>query len=452
MEPNDSEITSSKSLVARRLPLFPVSSTVHPEKDSLQIGGMDLTGLAAEFGTPLYLYDRATILDAIHQYRQSLLDEYPAPSGLTYAGKAYLCLAIAQWISAQGLRLDCSSANELLIAQQAGLSRSQIVLHGVNKRPQDLSTGIDQAGILVVDHHSELDQLIELFRQNPRSFPEIWLRWRAGLGVQTHSYAQTAQTTSKFGFSTEEIFQAVKSCLAAGLPLTGLHFHLGSNYRDLAPLKQAVHSAVVLLAALRTAMGWTAKCLSPGGGLGIAYHEDDLPETPISDYVQAICSSLIETCHNFGLPLPHLQLEPGRSLMGRAGVALYRIGAAKEAGERQWYLLDGGLADNPRVALYGSRYSALPVASLQRPAAGPAWLGGPACESGDVLAEALPLPQLSPGELLAIPASGAYQLSMSSRYNGALRPAVLWLDGQTAHLIQERETPEDSIRHDRPLT
>jgi diaminopimelate decarboxylase len=444
-------MTSDNSLVSRRLTLFPISTAVHPEKDVLQIDGLDLSELAEEYGTPLYLYDQATILDAIHKYRQALLDEYPAPSGLTYAAKAYLCLAIAQWISAQGLHLDCSSANELLIAQQAGVPRSQIVLHGVNKRPQDLSSAIDRSGILVVDHLAELDQLIELFRQKPPSFPEIWLRWRPGLGVQTHSYAQTAQTTSKFGFSTEEIFRAVQSCIEAGLPLTGLHFHLGSNYRDLVPLSQAVHSSVMLLAALRTALGWTAKYLSPGGGLGIAYHEDDLPEKPISDYVQTICSSLIESCRAFGLPLPHLQLEPGRSLIGRAGVALYRIGATKQAGDRQWYLLDGGLADNPRVALYGTRYSGLPFAGLQRPIAGSYWLGGPACESGDILAEALPLPALSPGELLAIPASGAYQLSMSSRYNGALRPAVLWLAGQTAQLIQVRETPEDLIRHDRLL-
>lgn len=416
------------------------------------IGGLKLAALAAEYGTPLYLYDQATILAAIHSYRQSLLAEYPASSGLTYAGKAYLCLAIAQWISAQGLHLDCSSANELLTAQNAGVPRNKIVLHGVNKQPQDLSSGIDHSGILVVDNQAELDHLIELFRQQPQPFPEIWLRWRPGKNVLTHSYTQTASTTSKFGFSTEEIFQAVESCQRTGIPLTGLHFHLGSNFHDLAPLEQAVHSAVGLLAALRTALGWSAKSLCPGGGLGIAYHESEPPETLISDYVKAICVSLVGACRDFALPLPHLQLEPGRSLIGRAGVALYRVGAKKQAGERQWYILDGGLADNPRPALYGSKYSALPAAGLQRPVDGQFWLAGPACESGDVLAEALPLPLLLPGELLAIPVSGAYQLSMSSRYNGALRPAVVWLDGQTARLIQEREIPDDLIRHDLLLT
>ena len=441
-------MTDDQALVSRRLPLFPISATVSPEKDSLKIGGQDLTRLAAEYGTPLYLYDQATILDAIDNYRKALQEQYPASSGLTYAGKAYLCLAIAQWMNAEGLRLDCSSANELFIAQQAGLAQSRTVLHGINKPLLDHVSTFHPPGILVIDNLDELDQLVEYFRHQPQRVPEIWLRWRPGLAVNTHSYTQTALATSKFGCSTEQILQAVNACLASELPLTGLHFHLGSNFRELEPLKQAVQSAVELLAMLRTATGWTASSLCPGGGLGIAYHEDEPPATPVVDYVQAICSSLIETCRAFALPLPHLQLEPGRSLVGRAGVALYRIGTVKQADERRWYILDGGLADNPRPALYGAKYSALPVEGLDRPLAGSFWLGGPACESGDVLAEDLALPQLRPGELLAIPASGAYQLSMSSRYNGALRPAVLWLDGQTAHLIQARETPDDLIRHD----
>jgi diaminopimelate decarboxylase len=441
-------MTSSDYPVSQRLELFPIHTGIDPENNSLTIGGIELARLAADYGTPLYLYDQATILDAIDRYRQTLAQAYPASSGLTYAGKAYLCLAIASWMSGQGLQIDCSSVNELHIAKQAGVPRDQIVQHGVNKSLQDILAGIRQAGILVVDHHSELGLLREQFRQSPYPFPQIWLRWRPGLSVPTHSHTQTALTDSKFGLSSEEIFEAVQACLEDGLPLTGLHFHLGSNFQELAPIEHAIRKAIKLLVALRTATGWTATSLSPGGGLGIAYHENDLPVTTIEAYISAIAISLQETCRNYALPLPHLQLEPGRSLVGRAGVALYRVGALKQTGERRWILLDGGLADNPRPALYGSRYSALPVEGVLRPSAGSFSLGGPACESGDALAEDLPLPELATGELLAVPASGAYQLSMSSRYNGALRPAVLWMDRQKVNLIQERETPDDLTRHD----
>ena len=162
-----------------------------------------------------------------------------------------------------------------------------------------------------------------------------------------------------------------------------------------------------------------------------------------------LAACIQECCSNYALPLPHLQLEPGRSLVGRAGVAVYRVGGLKQAAERAWALIDGGLADNPRPALYGSRYTALPVQGVQRPGSGLFSLGGPACESGDTLIEDLALPELFVGDLLAVPASGAYQISMSSRYNGALRPAILWLADRQASLIQERETLEDLIRHDR---
>jgi diaminopimelate decarboxylase len=164
-----------------------------------------------------------------------------------------------------------------------------------------------------------------------------------------------------------------------------------------------------------------------------------------------VADCLVAGCRRRGLALPRLQLEPGRSIVARAGVALYRVGTVKHTRHRRWLLLDGGLVDNPRPALYGARYSALPVAQPQRPAAGPAWLGGPYCESSDVLIEALPLPEVQPGELIAVPVSGAYQLSMASNYNGACRPAVLWLRAGQAQLMQRREELDDLISRDRPL-
>ena len=184
---------------------------------------------------------------------------------------------------------------------------------------------------------------------------------------------------------------------------------------------------------------------------GVPYHEDDLPHPPIADYIAFIAQALAEGCQKNGLPLPRLQLEPGRSLVAQAGVAVYRLGAVKHTSQRRWLLLDGGIADNPRPALYHTRYTALPVQHPLRPPTGPAWLAGPYCQSGDVLIEDLPLPDMQPGELLAVPVSGAYHLALGSNYNGALRPAVLWLDEGGAHLIQRRETAEDLLRRDQPL-
>jgi diaminopimelate decarboxylase len=183
----------------------------------------------------------------------------------------------------------------------------------------------------------------------------------------------------------------------------------------------------------------------------VAYHESELPQPSIETYVNFVCEKVVTGCRQRDLPLPRLQLEPGRGLVARAGVAIYRLGTVKESANRRWLLLDGGLADNPRPALYQARYSALPVSDPGRPQKGPAWLGGPFCESGDVLIEALPMPATAPGELIAVPVSGAYQLSMASNYNGARKPAVLMLQDGTARLIQRRETLEDLVRRDMPL-
>jgi len=269
--------------------------------------------------------------------------------------------------------------------------------------------------------------------------------------VQTHAHTQTGQAGSKFGMAPEEIRAAVRRALAAGLPLTGLHFHQGSHFHDPAPLGPALDTALDLGAELRGEFGWLPTVLCPGGGWGVAYHEDDLPQPPVESYVALIAGRLREGCARRGLPLPRLQLEPGRSLVARAGLALYRVGAVKEVAGRRWLLVDGGLADNPRPALYGARYSALPVEEPGRPYAGPAWIGGPYCESGDVLIHGLPMPEVAVGELIAVPAGGAYQLSMASNYTGAGRPAVLWLEEGREQVVQRREDPADLLRRDVPL-
>jgi diaminopimelate decarboxylase len=433
----------------RKLTLFPHTTQIEETTtgEHLTIAGCNLVDLADRYGTPLYLYDGTTLNGTVEAYQHALAGFYPGETGITYAGKAFLCVALAQWTQRHGLWVDCTGAGELRITRAAGVRREHILVHGVNKSPADLIAAVAHAGTIVVDNLTELGQLIDLSQQDNGPFPDLWLRFRPGVALGAHTHIQTGQEDSKFGMDQAEIVQAARICRERRLPPKGLHFHLGSHFHDPAPIGSAVERCLDVMSAVDAQEDWT---FCPGGGWGVAYHEDDLPQPSIETYVRLVAESLATGCRSRGLPLPCLRLEPGRSLVARAGVALYRVGAVKQTANRRWLLLDGGLADNPRPALYAARYSALPVSQPRRPAVGPTWLAGPYCESSDILIEALPLPQVQPGELIAVPASGAYQLSMSSNYNGACRPAVLWLDAatSTAQLIRSRETPDDLIRRD----
>jgi diaminopimelate decarboxylase len=242
----------------------------------------------------------------------------------------------------------------------------------------------------------------------------------------------------------EELLEAAQYCKEHALPLTGIHFHQGSNFRDPEPLIPAIEMALDLAKEIGFGGEWH---FCPGGGWGMAYHEDELPNPSIESYVRGIAEAVVEGCQSRGLVLPHLHLEPGRSLIARAGVAVYRVGAVKKRPGRTWLLVDGGMADNPRFALYGARYSCLPVAGLSRAGSGPVSIAGPFCESGDILLEDLSMPEIQEGELIAIPMVGAYQLSMSSNYNGARRPAVLWLEEGKVKLMMRRESIQDLLKN-----
>lgn len=435
-----------------RLSLFPDTIDLLPAQDgipSLYVGGCDLNELAAEFDTPLYLYDQVTIDSAVKAYQDALHHHYPGPSGITYAGKAGINLAMARLMAAHGLLLDCTGVGELHIARAAGVPPAQILMHGVNKSQADLQAGLAFAGAIVVDNLTELARIAQLAPARD-SLPALWLRVRPGFAVDTHRYRQTGQHNSKFGMDAEECVEAVTLCQRLRLPAVGLHFHQGSHFHLAEEVLPALDMVCALIGQLQRECNWWAQTLSPGGGWGIAYHEADLPHQPIEQYVATTAAALAENLSSFSLPLPRLQLEPGRSLVARAGVALYRVGTIKRAGSRRWLLLDGGMADNIRPALYHARYSALPVTDpLGRPPISPnAWLAGPFCESGDLLIEDLPLPEIETGELLAVPASGAYQLMMASNYNGALRPALAMLRHGSAQLIQRRETVDDLLLRD----
>ena len=433
-----------------RLGLFPISTQVMVDGDgeTLAVAGHRLKALARQHGTPLYLFDQATLDDAVSQYRQALASHYPGAGEITYAGKAGLTLALAQWADARSLWLDCTGVGELHVATTARFPAARILVHGVNKSAADLAMAVRHAALIVVDNRSEFEKLRHMHAASSEGFPQLWLRVRPGLAVETHAFRQTGQQDSKFGLSWPEAATIVAAAQEAGMAVTGIHFHQGSHFHDVEPVIEGVRSVLRQLTTLHAQSGWAPQALCAGGGWGVAYHEDDLPQPSIDRYVAAIAQTVVDAWDAGDVPLPRLHVEPGRSLVARAGIALYRVGAVKQTPNRRWLLIDGGMADNIRPALYGARYSALPVDSPMRRATLRSWLGGPDCESGDVLIDDLLLPAVDEGEWLAIPASGAYHLSMSSNYNGACRPAVVWLNDRGAQLIRRRESPAELIQRD----
>ena len=362
------------------------------------------------------------------------------------------------------LFVDCTGEGEIAIAVAASVPRAKILVHGVNKSIPDLQAALKHAGTIVVDNLTELKRIHVILSEakdlsfnqtetlrSPQSLPQsdinLWLRLLPGVAVTTHhSHTQTGQHDSKFGMTRAEILEAADFCKEHQLPLKGIHFHQGSNFRDPEPLIPAIDMALDLAKEIGFHGEWH---FCPGGGWGVAYHEDELPGPSIESYVRGIAESVVEGCQQRGLDLPQLHLEPGRSLIARAGVALYRVGAVKRRGEKTWLLIDGGMADNPRFALYGARYSCLAVTGVGRERTEKVSVAGPYCESGDVLIENLWMPPVEEGELIAIPVAGAYQMSMASNYNGARRPAVLWLEEGSAKVIVERETIQDLLKNQR---
>ncbi|NOR82209.1 MAG: diaminopimelate decarboxylase [Ardenticatenales bacterium] len=433
----------------KTLALFP-SGTCVDEQGQLWLGGCLASSLAQEYGTPLYIFDDATLRGRCRAYRQAMAQHYPGRSQVAYASKAYLNLALAQLFAQEGLSLDVVSGGELYVAQQAGFPAERIHFHGNNKSPAELTAALEGGvGRIVVDNFHELALLEGLLAQQGDRFP-IWLRLSPGIDVDTHDYRKTGSLDSKFGFPLDT--GAAKRALAQArnsphLELVGLHAHIGSQILDAEPLALAATRLLEFAAA----QDFEPRELIPGGGWGVPHNESD-PAAPLDSYVQTVCQAVIDGCGRHGLARPTLVVEPGRSIVAPAGVALYRVGARKDIpGVRTYISVDGGISDNVRPALYGARYTALVADKANRPAEETVTIAGKLCESGDVLIRDIALPRLAAGDLLAIPAAGAYCLPMASNYNLAPRPAVVLVGGGRAKLIQRRESHQDLVARDVPL-
>lgn len=430
--------------------LFPITSHIDPH-GYLWLGGCRADALAQEFGTPLYVFDETTLRDRCRRYKTALATYYPGPSQVTYAGKAYLCLALAKLLAEEQLGLDVVSGGELYLAQQAGFPLHRVHFHGNNKSSAELQMALDWGvGRIVVDNAHELGMLEHMAAERGQPVP-IWLRLSPDIDLHTHAYNKTGLADSKFGFplASGDAERAVQAALASPhLELVGLHTHLGSQAFEVEPFATAVEALLAFAEEMERKHGFQLQELSPGGGWGVPYNEDD-PPAPIEDYVQAISRAVTKGCAQHGLPLPCLILEPGRSIIAPAGIALYTVGARKTIpGVRTYVSVDGGMADNIRPALYGVRYTALAATKAHLPAEEVVTIVGKFCESGDWLIRDIPLPKLEPGDLLAVPVAGAYHLPLSSNYNLALRPAVVWVKDGRARLVQRRETYEDLVARD----
>lgn len=420
--------------------IFPITTGVNAA-GRLSIAGHDLRTLAETYGTPLYVYDGATIRHQAERLQSLFRQYYPGEAAVAYAVKAYFSHALAVKMAEMGLGADVVSYGEIRIAQQAGFPAEGIHLHGNNKSQPELEAALAWGvQAIVVDSLDEMVYLEELARKHQRR-ARIWLRITPDLRVNTHPHIETSHADSKFGLHIQngEAAEAIRFCKnSPHFHLAGLHTHLGSQIFQAEPYRMAIE----MLYEVADAEGFVPEEISPGGGWGVRYTEADGPDNA-EPWVRTVCEAVAAANHKRGWKLPKVILEPGRWMVARAGVALYRVGSQKVTPSGTHIVaIDGGLADNPRVALYGAQYTARVVERPSDPPTEAMRVVGKFCESGDVLIPHILLPPVQRGELLATPAAGAYQLSMSSNYNFAARPVVLWLEEGGAEVMQCCEHPE----------
>ena len=419
-------------------------------KGHLEIGGCDTVELAKQFGTPLYILDEAHIRGICRQYHSSFVKGLKNAQ-VIYASKAFSTLAMCRIIDEEGLGLDVVSGGELYTALQADFSAARIYFHGNNKSQEELAMAI-KAGVgrMVVDNFHEMSLLNDL-AQEMNLRVQVLLRLTPGIEAHTHEYIQTGQIDSKFGFTLPDgtADRAIDLALSyENLELKGIHAHIGSQIFELDSFRHEVQIMIDYMAKIHERTGFLLQELNLGGGFGIYYTSEDDP-AQIEDYAKTVRDALEDACQNQKFPQPKIIVEPGRSIVGTAGTTLYTIGSIKEIpGVRKYVAVDGGMADNPRPALYQARYEAVLANRANEETSEAVSITGKCCESGDMLIWDIDLPKAKAGDLLTVSSTGAYNYSMSSNYNRLTRPAVVLVEGGHADIIVKRETYEDLLRND----
>ena len=430
--------------------LLPDSATFSPE-GVFRLAGHSVKDLAETYGTPLYVLDRATIVNACKRYVQAFNEHYHAsPVHILYASKAYLSPLLARLVADQGMGLDVVSGGELTLAQRAGFPMRHISFHGNNKSDEELRLALQLGvGRIVLDNWSELERLTLLARESGQH-PNVLVRVAPDVDTHTHRYLQTGHAASKFGFplANGEARTAILRVLnEEALQLLGLHAHSGTMLRETRPYSECLQRLIALARDVYKETRWWPQEISPGGGWAI--DEPGQVSTPGIEMLAQALQSTVEqelASNEDKLPVPDLIIEPGRSIIARAGVAVYRIGARKPTPGGVTYLfVDGGMADNIRHALYGASYTALAVERAWAPVEETVCISGRYCESGDVLIDQVMLPVMHANELVALPGVGAYCLPMSSNYNLVPRPIVLLIEEHNVQVMERRETFDDLL-------
>ena len=421
------------------------------EKGHLTVNGSDTVSLAEKYGTPLYVFDEDLIRKNCRSFKDSI-DRYYGGAGLVcFASKAFSCMAMYKLVNEEGLGTDVVSAGELYTALKTGFPAEKICFHGNNKTDSELELAVNSGvGRIVADNLCELERLDSIAAKAEKKV-RVMFRIKPGIDAHTHDFVKTGQIDSKFGFALEtgEAFDAVKKVSELkNIELIGLHCHIGSQIFDIDPFVCAAEVMMKFMLKIRDELGITLGELNLGGGFGIKYTESDSP-APYDSYMKKVSEKIKEICAAENFPLPFILIEPGRAIVGSAGVTLYTVGCVKHIpGIRTYVSIDGGMGDNPRYALYKSVYEAVNASHADKPRTETVTVAGKCCESGDLIGEGMSIQPIEPGDIAAVFATGAYNYSMASNYNRNPRPAAVFVNESGSREIIRRESLDDIIRND----
>lgn len=417
----------------------------------LTIGGCDTVDLARQYGTPLYVMDETQIRAHCRAFVQSIQDNYDGHGRVLFASKAFCCKEMCRIIASEDMGLDVVSGGELYTALSAGFPADRIYFHGNNKTDHEIETAL-KAGIarFIVDNFPELET-IDRIAASMGKMADIMFRIKPGIDAHTHSYIRTGQIDSKFGVALEtgEAMQIVKRAIELEhVNLSGLHCHIGSQILDVDPFEHAAEVMLKFIADIKAETGFTVKELNLGGGFGIKYLESDDP-VAYSEYMNRVARVVKAKAQEYGVELPYILIEPGRSIVGSAGITLYTVGAVKTIPNIRTYVsVDGGMCDNPRYILYSSDYDVLCANKANEPRDFKVTVAGKCCESGDLIQENTAIQHVEHGDIIAVLSTGAYNYSMASNYNRIPRPPVVMVKDGQSRVIVKGESYEDLIRND----
>lgn len=420
-------------------------------ENHLVIGQHDTVELAKKFGTPLYVLDEDLMRDNCRAYKNAIDTYYDGHGLVLFASKALCTMYTGRLVAEEGLGADVVSGGELYTLYKAGFPMEKVFFHGNNKTPDEIELALNcGVGHIVVDNKYELD-LLNRIANEKNVKQRILFRIKPGIDAHTHDFVKTGQIDSKFGVALEngEAYEIHKLALSmSNIQIDGVHCHIGSQIFDVEPFCEAAKVMIGFIADLYDKLGIKVKILNLGGGFGIKYTATDDPIAP-SEYIHKVTNVVKALAQEKGIDLPFLVFEPGRSIVASAGITLYTVGCVKEIENVRTYVsIDGGMCDNPRYILYGSKYTAVLANNAAAEPVAPITIAGKCCESGDLIQEHVMMPQIHVGDTLAVLATGAYNYSMSSNYNRIPRPPIVAVSGNEAKIIVKRETYDDLIKND----